>query len=360
MEQSSFKIYPGMYHTTLLTPDNKVYTCGSNCFGQLGLGLEIKPSTCIYGYGNEDNQTQFQRVDLPPIRKIFHFPYSNFVMALTTDSRIFVWGSNQNGQLGLGDTVDRSSPQETPFELPPFKKIRSTETQVFVLTTNGKVCTWDIDRPPYELDLPPVKKLFCAGGHTFVLTKDNDVFCWGSNDFGQLGLGTTKKIDTPQKLNLPVDGDQIKDIQGGLFFTMMLTITGEIYGWGHNSYGELGLGVRKSSTVIIPQKIDLSGVDKIICGSFHTMAIMSNEKVYVCGENTYGQLGLGDEKERKIFREATLPLNTQSIKCGHQNVFAIDHDNSLIYCWGRNLQGQLNLGDQKDRLSPCLMETFII
>lgn len=80
-------------------------------------------------------------------------------------------------------------------------------------------------------------------------------------------------------------------VKCGECHTMALTTNGEIYGWGSNHIGQLGLA--HLETIFLPQKISIKNVKVVICGGFHTIFITENDDIYVCGFNTEGQLGLG-------------------------------------------------------------------
>ncbi len=111
------------------------------------------------------------------------------------DNKVYVWGSNEGGQLGLGNNTDHNYPQ--------------------------------------KLNLIHIKKIICGGNHTMALGNSGEVYAWGSNDWGQLGLGNNLNRYSPQKLNLR----HIKKIICGYFHTVALGNSGEVYAWGRNDRG---------------------------------------------------------------------------------------------------------------------------
>lgn len=122
-------------------------------------------------------------------------------------------------------------------------------------------------------------KISCGYNHT-TLIKD-DIYVWGSNGSGQLGLGHTNGMGIPQKIMM----DNIKKIKCGLLHTIILRIHGEIYEYGNN----------KST---FQQITSIEKIKKIDCGYYHTLVLTMKNEVYVQGNNSYGQLGLGDYNRR--------------------------------------------------------------
>ncbi len=163
----------------------------------------------------------------------------------------------------------------------------------------------------------PNISISCGWKHTCMIL-NNEVYAWGSNDRGQLGLGndTNTNYDLPQKLNLR----NIKKIICGEYHTMALDNSGEVYAWGHNYWGQLGLG--NNTNYDLPQKLNLVNIKKIICGGSHTMALDNSGEVYAWGSNISGQLGLGNN----IKYDSPQKLNLRHIKkiiCGSCHTVAL-------------------------------------
>ncbi|HLX52767.1 MAG TPA: hypothetical protein VKR58_02445 [Aquella sp.] len=173
--------------------------------------------------------------------------------------KIYVWGLNDDAQLGFGH--------------------------------KRKVLF------PTELVLPEkIKSISCGSSHTIALTYiPNKIYVWGCNYSGQLGLGPLEKKyipgsrSSPRQLFLPT---AIKSVSCGVFYTIALTsIPNKMYVWGSNVYGQLGLGhyTKQSS----PQELILSEpIISVSCGSYHTVTLIKNSdhsnKIFVWGWNKYG------------------------------------------------------------------------
>ena len=167
--------------------------------------------------------------------------------------KTYVFGGNGLGQLGLGSQI-------------------------------GKTV-------PHELELSNIEQISCGEAHTMVITTQKKIYTWGDDSIGQLGLGCLPNISSsPRKLKFePFEKFGIKTIACGGRHTIALVETGEIYSWGSNQYGQLGLGDKNPNTR--PQKIIISDITSISCGESHAVALTAKKEIYVWGSNKYGQLG---------------------------------------------------------------------
>lgn len=123
------------------------------------------------------------------------------------------------------------------------------------------------------------RKFVCRMEYTVALTLTGDMYAWGLNKHGQLGIGKPYYVeykDTPQQLKSDI---QWKDIACGSYFVIALSTTGRLFSWGANGNGELGLGnVDRSLIRYVPEEIVVVDViwEKIFCGDYHTIAITSH------------------------------------------------------------------------------------
>ena len=243
--------------------------------------------------------------------------------------KIYVWGLNDDAQLGFGHK----------------RKVLS----------------------PTELVLPEnIKSISCGWSHTIALTYvPNKIYVWGNNYSGQLGFPEKNYIALPRQLLLPT---AIKSVSCGASCTIALTsIPNKMYVWGSNMYGELGLAVRAELPAgrfadpghyidqNSPQELILCGsIISVSCGDYHTVALVKNSdhsnKIFVWGQNKYGQLGLGDRKNRCVPCELNLSQTIVSVSCADHTI-ALTNSNE-IYVWGRNHYGQLGLGDKNNMHVP--------
>jgi uncharacterized repeat protein (TIGR01451 family) len=185
-----------------------------------------------------------------------------------------------------------------------------------------------------------------AGGywHTCAL-KGGQVYCWGDNDSGQLGDGTTTDSNTP---TLVADGAMgnsgVTAVAAGAFHTCAIK-SGALYCWGYNGYGQLGNGTYANSTTPVAVTNMGSGVTAVAAGVYHTCAIKFGA-LYCWGYNWAGQLGNGTHMN------STTPVavtgmgsgvgGVTAVAAGYYHTCAIQY--GALYCWGWNEVGQLGMG----------------
>jgi len=237
---------------------------------------------------------------------------------------IFGWGDNFGGQIGDGTLVEKSSP---------------------VLVIGGLSAL--PQRVMYGDDSIP----YTRG----VITKNGSAYLWGNNQYGNGGGG-----DSILSKSSPVavlGGLKFVSVEHGGFETLGLDTSGSAYGWGLNFRGNLGLGdvISRSSPVLVLGGFRFDYIFRAP-GAYSTFAIRDNGALYGWGYNSYGQLGVGDLTDRSSpvavlgglsFRKITTSGNSGSI--------AGITDDGDVYSWGRNYIGQLGVGDDVDRSSPVLV-----
>jgi alpha-tubulin suppressor-like RCC1 family protein len=289
---SGYKVDAG--YTFALTDSGEVYAWGINTHGQLGLG---------------DTENRLMPTKVPGLTKVKAIAVGgDHVLALTESGEVYAWGWNGAGELGLGDFENRLTPTKVPG-LEGVKAIACGYMHSLALTASGKVYRWGFHcddlgeaipkRPSKVPGLDGIVAVFAGGWCSFAVTESGDVYAWGDNRYWQLGLGDTECRLVPTK----VPGlAGVKAIAGGSFrggphHYLALTQSGEVYAWGCNDKGQLGLGDTQWRTK--PTKVPgLSAVKAIAAGWEHSLALTESGEIYGWGANGYGQLGVGDTQDR--------------------------------------------------------------
>ena len=135
------------------------------------------------------------------------------------------------------------------------------------------------------------KKIFLGGYHSAAVMENGDLYCWGSNYYGQVGNGTTKKQNTPIK----VLGD-VKTVFLEEYGSAAITENGDLYCWGYNSNGQIGNGTTKNQDT--PVKV-LGDVKIVSLGKYYSAAITENGDLYCWGSNVYGKVGNGTTEDQE-------------------------------------------------------------
>ena len=153
-------------------------------------------------------------------------------------------------------------------------------------------------------------KIVAGSFHSFLLTSDGRVYACGYNRKGQLGLGDNNDRSTftlvPTTTTSP-----IISIVAGSYHSLLLTSDGRVYACGSNGDGQLGLGdTNDRSTFTLVPTTTTAPIISIVAGSDHSLLLTSDGRVYACGDNEEGQLGLGDEEDHSTF--TIVPIITTS------------------------------------------------
>ena len=227
-------------------------------------------------------------------------------------TKLWSWGENSYGRLGLGNTTNRSSP-----------------VQVGTLTTWSSV---EYNR---------------GGEHTLATKTDGTLWAWGQNISGQLGIGNTVSRSSPVQVGALTAWSKVCC---GLDHTAAIKTDGTLWAWGENFYGLLGLGntTNRSSPV---QVGTLTTWSKVSCGKTVTAAIKTDGTLWTWGDNRVGQLGLGNTTNRSSPVQVGTLTTWSKIHATGCHMLAIKTDGTL-WSWGANVYGQLGHGNFTNRSSP--------
>ena len=189
--------------------------------------------------------------------------------------------------------------------------------------------------------------------HSCAITLEGNVYCWGDNEQGQLGNGSTIDSVYPVSVETP-GGVTFTDIVAARYHTLAIDESGQVWGWGSNSAGQLGIGTSTNST--IPEMVlGLEGVsiEKVSTGIAHTLALDVNGQIWAWGNNNSGRLGDGTEMDRLSPVQVSGPQNVvfNDVAAGVYHSVALDTDGQA-WAWGNNAFGKLGDGTTVNRLVP--------
>jgi alpha-tubulin suppressor-like RCC1 family protein len=203
---------------------------------------------------------------------------------------------------------------------------------------------------PSPTPLPDVLVPIAAGkSHTCAVTAARGIRCWGNNEHGQLGDGTT----TGSRIPVDVRGlEGVTALTAGWGHTCALTSAGAVWCWGYNKYGELGDGGTQDSAVPLAVTGLDRGVAAIEAGDDHTCAVMISGAVVCWGYNEDGQLGDGTQISRsKPVAAGGFESGIRSIAAGWGHTCALTVGGG-VKCWGNNEYGQLGYGSPDSEFRP--------
>jgi len=360
-------IQTGGWHTCGITPNGALYCWGLNSSGQLGIGTNTGPELCSFSACSDTPvsiwaDSAFSAVTAGALH----------ACAISSNGGVYCWGSNESGQIGSGSAVGPDScgglacstdPNLVARNQPQLSAGYSTNclspgSSAFCWGNNnqGQLGNGSTTGPDRCGSVPPssacsVRPERVAGDrilnyvdpgsdHTCALTSSGVASCWGANSVGQLGIGTTGAA-----LPFPVR------VKGNLRFTALSTgishncaiADGHVYCWGSNSNGQLGDGTttNRSTPVLISSSLTFSAVHT--SGS-HTCG-EADGVVYCWGSNVLGALGDGTTTDRWTPVAVQTPVALTQVSTGIGHTCALAADTSAAYCWGNNDSGQLGIGN---------------
>ena len=210
--------------------------------------------------------------------------------------------------------------------------------------------------PPVKSPVkPPVKPLVDAQvsagySHTIALTKAGQLYAWGRNDKGQLGIGNNGDKTKPHSVTVPLGVKKWTQVSAGVNHTVALTDAGQLYAWGLNDKGQLGTGNNGDKTKPHPVTVPLGVTQwtQVSAGANHTVALTETGQLYAWGDDTDGQLGNGKSGTDKTKpHPVTVPLGVKKwtqVSAGGRHTVALAKTGQL-YAWGWNEYGQLGNGE---------------
>ncbi len=288
----------GSYHSCALYDNGTAKCWGWNDYGQLGNGSITSSEIPLSVSG------------LSNAKEISAGRWST--CALLTDNTVKCWGRNNAGQLGNGDNTVATSPVPVPV-----------------------------------VNLASVTNMVVGIAHACAIVSGGQTYCWGSNDFGELGIGTTSTIGTYSPV--AVQDVATANRLAASFHSCITTWSGSIQCWGFNYAGELGDGTKDNQS----KPVDAAGITRataIVAGGGHTCATLNTQAVQCWGENGLGQLGNGANATSVTpvavsdLAGVTMIASELDFTCALTLASGI----SGVKCWGANPWGQLGDGTASD------------
>jgi alpha-tubulin suppressor-like RCC1 family protein len=351
-----YQVSGGGVHTCGVTLNHRLYCWGGGYLGNGTTGGSTAPvavSTTLL----------FQQVSAA----------SSHTCAVTTDYRAYCWGLNGDGAIGDGTQTDRLRPVPVSGGLRFYQVESGDEATCAVTYPDNRAYCWGYHAEGELGDgtFQPARRLtpsavagglrfrqvsvggghYPYAGHSCGVTTSDEAFCWGRNNWGQLGNGSNGSPSyAPVRV---VGGHRFRQISAGSDYTCAVTTANRAFCWGNGRAGQIGDG--KTFLRFSPSAVAGGhAFERITTGEFHTCAESTTNRAFCWGSNQGGATGaVGDGTTTQrltpvpvaggLFFSQVSTGYTQS--CGRT-------ETGVAWCWGTNSRGQLGDGTMTTRLRP--------
>jgi alpha-tubulin suppressor-like RCC1 family protein len=261
---------------------------------------------------------------------------------ITIDDELYTFGNNEFGQLGYHSFDSILTPNKVNIDF-KIKSVSCGSNHTAFITTNDELYSFgnnsseqlcfkthvqSIYKPTrVNIDFK-IKSVSCGGNHTAFITNNHELYSFGNNSFGQLGLVKNSGINN---ISNKVDLKSVYIVSCGYNHTACITTNHNLYTFGDNKYKQLGrISYNNNTPVLVHQN-----VDTVSCGVIHTAFITTTKELYTFGTNEYLQLNSTNtisNKPEKIYDEV------KHISCGYYNTIFVKtiNEHDTLYAFGKN------------------------
>lgn len=332
----------------------ELYSWGDNANGKLG---QNTPATA-------DLSSPVQVGSLTTWQEIS--ASNNISMAIKSDGTLWVWGGGAFGALGTNDTINVSSPVQIGA-LTTWDKISCGFFNGFAIKTDGTLWSWGYNQvgqlgqndvnihrsSPVQIGSDTNWSYAEGGAYTCLALKtDGTLWSWGYGFDGELGLNSNTNRSSPTQVGALTTWLTV----GSRAYTVAAIKTdGTLWAWGKNNKGQLGLNLPVTTNVSSPIQVGaLTTWSKAESGINFSAGIKTDGTLWTWGDNGRGQLGqnIATNIDRSSPVQVGSDTNWSLVSLGGNYSAVSKKTNDTLWAWGRNLDGELGLGNTTYVSSP--------
>jgi alpha-tubulin suppressor-like RCC1 family protein len=384
-------------HTLFLKNDGSVWACGNNNFGQLGIGS--------FGGGAS------APVPSLLLGGVTSIATSLFISSAVKDGVVYTWGENRNNLFGDGSSTSSFRSVPTAINLTNIAKIDMGNEHALSLSNNGDVYSWGKNLygqigsgltgnaypTPYKVGIGEVKDIEASFANSWAVLSNGAIMAWGQNNHGVLGISPpTQNRSIPAMSTITQDAEYITTgythaiakkrdgtywatglprdwgvgssatsavstftkiscekpevlLSGGVNHMIYQDKDGNVWAIGDNFSGELGNGTTEMSNDRFTRVVGLRDLKAISTGRNHSLFLTKDGKVFACGSNALGMLGINLGNDYRITIPTEVPglSNVVDIASGCSYLTSFNlalKSDGTVWAWGSNDYGQLGLG----------------
>jgi alpha-tubulin suppressor-like RCC1 family protein len=291
-------------HTAAIKTDGTLWVWGSNSSSQLGINATGNISTPVTTFAGGTNWKEVSC-------GYFH------TAAIKTDGTLWVWGNNNNSQLGINATAgNRSTPVTTFAGGTNWKQISGGRLHSAAIKTDGTLWVWGrnsfgaLGTNDIIMKSTPVttfaggtnwKQVSSGGpadttGHTAAIKTDGTLWTWGGNGNGQLGTNDANGRSTP--ITTLVGGNNWKQVSIADSYTTSIKNDGTLWVWGYNFNGQLGINQTTDRSTPVTTFSGGTNWKQVNAVNIHASAIKTDGTLWLWGSGGSGRLGVNDTTQR--------------------------------------------------------------
>jgi alpha-tubulin suppressor-like RCC1 family protein len=359
------KIICGIYHSLLLSSDGNIYAFGRNEYGELGNQKEKNDgyiyASIRYMFEVLGIQKELSPLRIKIETKFIDISsrWNEFIsIALSKNGIYYNWGK-------CGEEIIRTPKKtnfESIVEI-YAKYLKITHKAILCNNTYSQLGFGHkrvVNEKQIVEELCDQQIIDYSNGvfHCIARNSNGKVYCLGWNYWGFLGIGSQDWGYHKPILNQYLNNEFVIDISCGAIHSLVLTNCGEVYAWGYNENGQIGNGCNRNQ--LIPIKVKFFNNERVVmisCGRSHSMALTECGHVYSWGYNDCGQLGIGNTENSNepkfvaVVEENKCNVFIEKISCGSKHSLLLSSDGN-IYAFGGNYSGELGNQKEENELSP--------